>query len=44
MLEVDAERITARFRSLVDATIPNTEVETLQSFVVESGRPGAVPA
>ena len=42
MLDVESERITARFRSLTDVTDPNTEVETLKSFVVEDGRPGPV--
>ena len=42
MLAIEPEQITVRFRSVMDATIPATEVETLQSFVVENGRPGAV--
>jgi alkaline phosphatase D len=41
-LEIEPERMTAHFRSLVDVTLPNTEVETLKSFVVEEGRPGPI--
>ena len=41
-LDIEPERVTARFRSLTDVTHPNTEVETLKSFVVEEGRPGPV--
>ena len=41
-LDIEPQRVTATFRSLADATDPNTEVETLKSFVVEEGRPGLV--
>ena len=41
-LDIEAAQITARFRSLIDATDSNTEVETLKSFVIEDGRPGAI--
>jgi len=41
-LDIEPQCVTATFRSLADATDPNTEVETLKSFVVEEGRPGLV--
>ena len=41
-LEIEPERVTARFRSVADVTLANTEVETLKSFVVEAGRPGPI--
>jgi alkaline phosphatase D len=41
-LEIEPERVTTQFRSVADVTLPNTEVETLKSFVVEAGRPGPI--
>jgi alkaline phosphatase D len=41
-LDVTPDRITTRFRALVDVTDRHTEVNTLKSFVVENGRAGAI--
>ena len=41
-LDVTPERIATQFRAIVDVADPHTEVSTLQSFVVENGRPGAI--
>jgi alkaline phosphatase D len=43
-VELTPERLAARFRALSDVRDPKATVSTLRSFVVESGRPGAVPA
>jgi alkaline phosphatase D len=43
-VELTPERMTARLRTVSDAADPRATVATLRSFVVESGRPGAVPA
>jgi alkaline phosphatase D len=43
-VELTPERMTTRLRTLSDARDPRATVSTLRSFVVESGRPGAVPA
>lgn len=40
-VDVEAERLTTKFRSVSDATIPDATVETLKSFIVQDGRPGA---
>src|SRR5262245_45741690 len=37
------EHLTARFRAVSDVSDPQATVSTLQTFVVESGRPGAIP-
>jgi alkaline phosphatase D len=36
--------MTTRLRTLSNARDPRATVSTLRSFVVESGRPGAIPA
>jgi alkaline phosphatase D len=41
-IDVEAGRITTKFRSVSDATDPAATVETLKSFIVEDGRPGAI--
>lgn len=43
-VELTPDRLTARLRTLSDARDPRAMVSTLESFVVESGRPGAIPA
>ncbi len=43
-VELTPERMTTRLRALSDARDPWATVSTLRSFVVESGRPGAIPA
>jgi alkaline phosphatase D len=43
-VELTAERMTTWLRALSDARDPRATVSTLRSFVVESGRPGAIPA
>ena len=43
-VELTAERMTTRLRALSDARDPRATVSTLRSLVVESGRPGAIPA
>ena len=44
MVEIGTERLTARFRAISDGKDPNATVSTLKSFVIENGRPGALPA
>ncbi len=44
IVDLAPERMAARFRALSDVRDPQATVSTLRSFVVESGRPGAVPA
>jgi len=41
-LDISPDRVATRFRAIADATDPHAEVATLQSFVVENGRPGAI--
>ena len=43
-VELTAERLTAHLRTVSDVRDPGATLSTLRSFVVESGRPGAVPA
>ena len=43
-VELTAERLTAHLRTVSDVRGPGATLSTLRSFVVESGRPGAVPA
>jgi alkaline phosphatase D len=43
-VDLTPERMTTRFRAVKDVRNPNTGLSTLRSFVVESGRPGAVRA
>ena len=43
-VELTPERLTAHFRTLSDVREPQATISTLRSFVVESGRAGAVPA
>jgi alkaline phosphatase D len=43
-VEVTPDRMTARLRAVSDVRNPRATVSTLRSYVVESGRPGAVPA
>ena len=43
-VELTAERMTAHLRTVSDVRDPRATLSTLRSFVVESGRPGAVPA
>ena len=40
-VDVEAERLTTNFRGVSDATDPNATVQTLKSFIVEDGHPGA---
>jgi alkaline phosphatase D len=42
-VELTPARMTTRFRVLSDVRDPQATVSTLQSFVIESGRPGAIP-
>jgi alkaline phosphatase D len=42
-LEVTPRKLTADLRTVRSVTQPRAEVETLATFVVEDGRPGAVP-
>ena len=42
--DLTAERLTAHLRTVSDVRDPRATLSTLRSFVVESGRPGAVPA
>ena len=43
-VELTPERMITRCRTVSDERDPRATVSTLRSFVVESGRPGAVPA
>ena len=43
-VELTAERLTAHLRTVSDVAIPCADALDLRSFVVEAGRPGAVPA
>jgi alkaline phosphatase D len=43
-VELTPERMTARLRTVSDARDPGAAVSTFRTFVVESGRPGAIPA
>jgi alkaline phosphatase D len=43
-VELTPERMTTRLRTLSNARDPRATVSTLRTFVVESGRPGAIPA
>jgi alkaline phosphatase D len=43
-VELTAEPMTAHLRTVSAVTNPGATVSTLRSFVIESGRPGAVPA
>jgi alkaline phosphatase D len=43
-VELTTERMTAHLRTVSDVRDPRATQSTLRSFVVESGRPGAVPA
>jgi alkaline phosphatase D len=42
MLSVDADKVTAEYRGVVDPTDPESGVETLATFTVAAGVPGAV--
>ncbi|MET0852958.1 MAG: alkaline phosphatase D family protein [Candidatus Rokuibacteriota bacterium] len=43
-VDVTSRRLRADFRALRSVTQPRSEIDTLASFVVEDGRPGAVRA
>ena len=43
-LTLDESRLYTRFRAVSDAADPLTGISTLKSFVVESGRAGAIEA
>ncbi len=43
-IEIEPERVTARFSSVGDATSADAGVTLLKSFVVENARPGAIEA
>ena len=43
-VELTAERLTAHLQTVSDVRDPRATLSTLRSFVVESGRPGALPA
>jgi alkaline phosphatase D len=43
-MEVTRDRLRADLRAVRTVTQPASDVETLASFIVEDGRPGAVPA
>ncbi len=43
-VDLDGEKMTARFQVVSDVTDPNASVSTLKTFVVESGKPGVVSA
>jgi alkaline phosphatase D len=43
-VELTPDRLTARFRTVSDVRDPYASVSTLRTFVVESGRPGAIRA
>ena len=40
-VDLSPARMTTRFRAIADAHDPHTSVSTLQTFVLEDGRPGA---
>ena len=42
--DVTPDRMTTRFQAISDARDPNATLETLQTFVIESGRAGTVGA
>ena len=44
MAEITRDQLTARFRAISDVTDPNATVDTLKTFIVESGKPGPVEA
>jgi alkaline phosphatase D len=43
-VELTPERMTAHLRTVSDVRDPRATLSTLRSFIVESGRPGALPA
>jgi alkaline phosphatase D len=43
LVELTPERMTTHLRNLSDVRDPQATVSTLRSYVVESGRPGAMP-
>ena len=43
-VDLTKERCTARYQAVSDVKDPNATVSTLKTFLVESGRPGAVEA
>ncbi len=43
-VDLDARRMTTKLQAISDVTDPNATLSTLKTFVVESGRPGAVEA
>ncbi|GLK50046.1 alkaline phosphatase D [Brevundimonas intermedia] len=43
-IDMDRDRMTTRYRAISDVRDPRAAVSTLNSWVVENGRPGALPA
>ena len=43
-MEITRERLRADLRTVRSVTRPTAEVDTLATFVVEDGRPGAIRA
>ena len=43
-IDMDRDRMNTRYRAISDVRDPGAAVSTLNSWVVEDGRPGALPA
>jgi len=43
-IELTHPTMTTRFRTVADVRDPNSSISTLRTFMIEDGRPGAVPA
>lgn len=43
-IDVERDRMSTRYRAISDVRDPNASISTLKSWVVESGKPGAVEA
>ena len=43
-IDMDRDRMNTRYRTISDVRDPGAAVSTLNSWVVENGRPGALPA
>lgn len=43
-IDVERDRMSTRYRAISDVRDPNASISTLRSWVVESGKPGAVAA
>jgi alkaline phosphatase D len=44
MVDLQRDRMQVQMRAVSDAHDPQATIETLKSYVVESGRPGVVEA